>query len=75
MGTAPVPAVKDVLKFYRVQLSSNLVYKAGFPSKVHELHLWVYKAFNMFTTQIFVSWYGLNVKTSLTFQVVHFGKL
>jgi hypothetical protein len=47
MGTAPAPTVEDVLKFYRVQLSSNLVHKAGFSNKVHKLHLWVYKAFNM----------------------------
>jgi len=29
----------------------------------------------MFTTQIFVSWYDLKLKTFIIFQVAHFGKL
>ena len=74
MGTAPAPTVEDVLKLYRVQLSSNLVHKAGFPRQGPRVASVGYKAFDMFTTQIFVCRYGLNLKTFLTFQVVHFGK-
>ena len=54
MGTAPAPTVEDVLKLYRVQLSSNLVHKAGFPQQGPRVASMGYKAFDMFTTQIFV---------------------
>ena len=74
MGTAPAPTLEHVVKFYRVQLSSNLVHKAGFPWQGPRVASMGYKAFDMFTTHIFVCRYGLNLKTFLTFQVAHFGK-
>jgi len=35
MGTAPAPTGEDVLQFHMVQLSSNIVHKAGFPSCIY----------------------------------------
>jgi len=72
MGTAPAPTVEG--RHAKV-LQGSTLFKSHAQSRISQLHLWVYDAFGVFTTQIFVSQCDVNLKTFLIFQGAHFGKL